>query len=33
MTDETAMKNINRILPGVVLQLGRLSRVEHRPSG
>jgi hypothetical protein len=33
MTDETAMKNINKIAPDFVLQLGNLSRDEHSLAG
>jgi hypothetical protein len=33
VTDETAMKNINGIIPGLVLQLGHLSRDKHSLAG
>jgi hypothetical protein len=33
VTDETAMKKINGIIPDLVLQLGHLSRDEHSLAG
>jgi hypothetical protein len=33
VTDETAIKNINGIIPDLVLQLGHLSRDEHSLAG
>jgi hypothetical protein len=33
VTDETAMKNINEIIPDLVLQLGHLSRDVHSLAG
>jgi hypothetical protein len=33
VTDETAMKNINGIIPDLVLQLGHLSPDEHSLAG
>jgi hypothetical protein len=33
VTDETAMKNTNGIIPDLILQLGHLSRDEHSVDG